>query len=69
MTPAQQQEAGLSINEHILFQGAPGQTTAAINALVGALARLAFQPGGVDFAGLHFAPGPLFRTEATCGGT
>lgn len=37
-----------------------------INLIVGIVARLAFQPAGIDIFGLHFeATEPLFKTERT----
>jgi len=52
------QIAAQMITEHgdnILFlHRLPGESAKAVNALVNALALLAFQPGGVTFMGLHF---------------
>jgi hypothetical protein len=52
------QVAAQMIAEHgdnILFRSrVQGESAKAVNALVNALALLAYQPGGVTFMGLHF---------------
>lgn len=41
--------------DHVLYRSKrAGETAAAFNALAEGLACLAFQPGGVEFAGQHF---------------
>ncbi len=50
-------EAGQHIASHgdeLMFRSKPGRSALAFNQLTTGLAALAFIPGGVDFAGLHF---------------
>ncbi len=50
-------EAGQHIASHgdeLLFRSKPGRSALAFNRLTTGLAALAFTPGGVTFAGLHF---------------
>jgi hypothetical protein len=50
-------EAGQHIAEHgddLMFRGKPGRSAEAFNQLTTGLAALAFSPGGVSFAGMHW---------------